>query len=84
LARNEWEICDFGDGHVVTEPVFAADPDDPQEGSGWLLTTVFDPIKDESGLAVIDARHINDGPICTAALGVNAGYSFHGFFDARA
>ncbi len=84
LTRNEWEICDFGDGRVVTEPVFAADPQNLEEGSGWLLTTVFDPTKGESDLAVIDARHIKDGPICKAALGVNAGYSFHGFFDARA
>ena len=82
LTRSEWTICDFGDGHVVTEPVFAADPADPGEGAGWLLTTVFDPNRGQTDLAILDARHLDDGPICTASLGVNAGFSFHGFFDA--
>ena len=82
LTRNEWQICDFGDGRVVTEPVFAADPGSETEGAGWLLTTVFDPTRGETDLAILDARHLNDGPICSAELGVNAGFSFHGFFDA--
>jgi len=81
LERGEWDLHDFGEGRVVTEPAFAPDPEDAAEGAGWLLFTVYDPASRHGELVVLDARRPSAGPVCRAKLGVNVGFTFHGLFE---
>lgn len=54
-TSGSWDIHDYGEGHVVCEPVFTPDPDAAREDSGWLLCQVYDANLDRSFLSVLDA-----------------------------
>jgi carotenoid cleavage dioxygenase len=45
-----------------------------------LLGTVLDSARDRTGLAVLDAQHIADGPIAMAWLQRSFPLGFHGHF----
>jgi carotenoid cleavage dioxygenase-like enzyme len=47
------------------------------------LTTEYDPATRTSTFVVLDGADLGAGPVCRAQLGVNAGYTFHGFFEGR-
>ena len=53
LERGQVDKLDFGEGHVVSEPIFL--PDGPQEGEGWLLCQNYDANADESYIAIVRA-----------------------------
>lgn len=72
------ELFDFGPDKVSLEPVFAPRPGSAQEDDGWLLCLVYDGRRRTSDLAILDARRPSDGPVCTLALPVSAGATFHG------
>ena len=52
---GSWDIHDYGEGHVVCEPVFVPDPRGTREDSGWLLCQVYDSGRDRTFLSVLDA-----------------------------
>ena len=43
-----------------------------------MLQQVYVAARRQSDLRIFDARHIDDGPVCTIELPVSAGMSFHG------
>ncbi len=83
-ARREFS---FGPQCYVGEPVFAPDPEaDPQspasEDRGWLLCEVLDGKTEQTSIAVLDAAHVEDGPVAEVRLGTHLPMSFHGWWQA--
>lgn len=72
-----------GEGHAVSEPVFAPRHPDADEGDGWLLAVAYDPAVHRSRLIALDAQRIEDGPVFTAHLDHHVPQSFHGIFTDR-
>ena len=57
----------------------------PRPGSrradeGWLLWTLLDYEHGRSGLALLDAEHVEDGPLATAWVPYTLPLGFHGWF----
>lgn len=69
---------DFGPGRWTSEPLFVPRPDGTADDDGWVVATVYDPARRASDAVVLDARRLEDGPLCTVHLPVNTGVSFHG------
>lgn len=63
-------------GDVTSEPVFA--PRGASEGDGWLLAVAWRAASNTSELLVLDARHIDAGPIATVELPQRVPFGFHG------
>ncbi|KAG1248689.1 hypothetical protein G6F65_019484 [Rhizopus arrhizus] len=53
---------------MAEEHVFVPRPGSRNADDGWLIGTLLDPVNTRSGLAVLDARHLDDGPIAQAWL----------------
>jgi carotenoid cleavage dioxygenase-like enzyme len=64
----------------VAEPVFAARGS--EEGTGFLLTNVFDEVREASHLAILDARNVQAGPVARAHLQHHVPVGFHGLWLA--
>jgi carotenoid cleavage dioxygenase-like enzyme len=67
----------FRDGRVPSEAVFAPGDDTPG-GPGWLLSYVYDPVRDASDLVVLDHERPQEDPVATIELPARAPYGFHG------
>lgn len=66
-----------------SEPVFVPRGGDAREGEGVLLSLVLDGRTAQSHVAVLDAEHIEDGPVARAHFDHAIPMTFHGTF-ARA
>ena len=80
LRTGSSEYRRFGANVTCGETVFAPDPDDPAEGSGWLLSFVHDHDADESMVAVLDAPTLE--PVATVHLPRRVPFGFHGSYVA--
>jgi carotenoid cleavage dioxygenase-like enzyme len=60
------------------EGFFVADGHD--EGTGWLLTFLYDRTVDRSSLGIFDAQAVADGPVARIHLPVRVPYGFHGLW----
>ncbi|MCA9774337.1 MAG: carotenoid oxygenase family protein, partial [Myxococcales bacterium] len=65
-------------GAVLSEPIFAPDPEGEAEDAGWLLVDVHDPARGESGALILDARAIDKGPLASCWYGEPVPLRFHG------
>ena len=52
-------------------------PGGSSEGQGWLLTFVHDHADDTSVLAVLDAQHVEDGPVAEIEMPRRVPHGFH-------
>ena len=50
---------------------------------GWLVGTLLDAANQRSGIAVLDAQRIDEGPVAQAWLPYTVPLGFHGHFAAR-
>ena len=66
----------YGDGQVCGETVHAPDPDDPSEGSGWLVNFVHDLPADASSIVVLDAGTLDE--VARVHLPRRVPFGFHG------
>jgi carotenoid cleavage dioxygenase-like enzyme len=77
VASGATRTLVLGDGLYPGEPIFV-----PREGagerSGWLLTLVYDARAHQSHVAVIDAEHLEEGPLARAHFDHHVPYGFHG------
>lgn len=73
-------IWDPGSTRHANEAFFVADGDG--EGQGWLLTFVSDHETGVSHLAVLDARHVEDGPVAEIRMPRRVPDGFHGVWIA--
>ena len=49
---------------------------------GWLVGTLLDADRQRSGVAVFDARRVDEGPLAQAWLPYTVPLGFHGCFAA--
>ena len=69
---------DFGAGHVPDEFVFVPRPGGEAENDGWLVGPSINLRERASELHVIDAAHVEDGPVATWRGDVALPAGFHG------
>jgi all-trans-8'-apo-beta-carotenal 15,15'-oxygenase len=82
VATGAQSAFHFGDGNYCTEPVFlpsgSGRPDD-----GWLASVVYEHRRRQSHVAILDASHLEDGPLARVRLRHALPLSFHGCFSPR-
>ena len=66
---------DYGDGVIVEEPLYV-----PGAGGGWVLHSYLDYRRERSGVAVLRAQALADGPLATAEMERILPLGFHGCF----
>ena len=70
----------YGERIFAEEHRFVPKPGGKRPGQGWLLGTLLDHERGRSGLAVLDAERVEDGPIATAWVPYTTPLGFHGWF----
>jgi carotenoid cleavage dioxygenase len=73
---------DYGAHMVAEEHVIVPKPGQTGELDAWLLGTTFDARRQATVLNLLDAAHIEDGPIAQAVLPYALPLGFHGNFTA--
>ena len=73
---------DHGEHAIAEEHVFVPKPGKTGELDAWLLGTTFDARRQATVLNLLDAAHIEDGPIAQAVLPYMLPPGFHGNFTA--
>ena len=73
---------DYGPAAVVEEHIVVPKPGRTGELDAWLLGTTFDARRQATVLNLLDAAHVEDGPIAQAVLPRALPLGFHGNFTA--
>lgn len=73
---------DYGAHVVAEEHVIVPKPGKTGELDAWLLGTTFDARRQATVLNLLDAAHVEDGPIAQAVLPYALPLGFHGNFTA--
>ena len=84
LHRDRQITHSYGDSVLAEEHVFVPEPDSARAGQGWLIGTLLDYKTLRSGLTVLDAEHVDAGPLATAWLPYSFPLGFHGAFASSA
>lgn len=79
--RGHREVHRYGAGVMADEHVFVPKPGSRKPGQGWLIGTLLDHRHGRSGLAVLDAEHVSDGPLAQAWVPYTVPLGFHGHFS---
>lgn len=74
-------IADMGENIYPSEPIYVAQPDNPE--SGWLLTVVYDGNADRSEVRIYHSDRLKEEPLCRLALPSTIPHSFHGAWKSR-
>ncbi|MEO1328543.1 MAG: carotenoid oxygenase family protein [Pseudomonadota bacterium] len=82
LERGTLEKIDLGDGVFVSEALFAPRPGATEEDDGWLLSLNYDAGRDESFVAIHDARGRPEAR-ARIPVGQPLPLSFHGLWRPR-
>jgi all-trans-8'-apo-beta-carotenal 15,15'-oxygenase len=80
LERGTSESISLGEARYPSEPVFVRRPEARGEEDGWLLTLVYDGIRDRSGVSVLEAADLARGALATAWFDHPVPFTFHGNF----
>lgn len=72
---------DFGPQTNVLEPVYAYSKHAPDD-KAWIISQILDTQRNCSGFAILQAHHIDKGPIATIDLKETIPISFHGHWTA--
>jgi all-trans-8'-apo-beta-carotenal 15,15'-oxygenase len=82
LETGATDSFDYGETKAAHESVFVPRPTSAggtgAEDDGWLMGFVHDGLTSQTEVAILDARRVADGPVCTLKLRENAGITFHG------
>ena len=73
---------DYGAQVVAEEHIVVPKPGQTGERDAWLLGTTYDARRQTSVLSLLDAAHVQDGPIAQAVLPYMLPLGFHGNFTA--
>lgn len=84
IGTGEIDRYSAGEGVGLSEPVFVPRSDNAPEGDGYLITTRYDEVKDESALEILDATDVSAGPISVAALPFRFPTGFHAIWKPDA
>ena len=80
VESGRLETVSLGPDTYPSEPVFVRDRAGAAEDDGWVLSLVYDGRARSSHFAVLDARHVSDGPVARAHLNHPVPFTFHGQF----
>jgi carotenoid cleavage dioxygenase-like enzyme len=80
VGRGRRQVHDYGESVLVEEHVFVPRPGRRRVDDGWLVGTLLDSARKRSGIAVLDAQRIEEGPLARLPYTVPLG--FHGHFAA--
>lgn len=83
LQTGGQQIHNFGKGSFPLEPVFVPRSLHAQEGDGFLLSYVYRQSGNTSDLVILDAQHVDEGPIAMIQLPHRIPYGFHGCWVNR-
>jgi all-trans-8'-apo-beta-carotenal 15,15'-oxygenase len=83
VPSGDVTLAPIGPDRYPSEPVFVRRPGSGADDDGWLLTLIYDGTRHQSGVAVLDSRELERGPIAIAWLDHHVPFTFHGNF-ARA
>jgi all-trans-8'-apo-beta-carotenal 15,15'-oxygenase len=78
--RGEITIANMGESHYPSEPIFAPNPENPEQG--WILTVVYRSDRHTSEVWIFESHALENGPICRLALPQPVAFSFHGTWRA--
>jgi len=70
----------YGADIMAEEHRFVPRPGSSKPGDGWLVGTLLDHKRGRSGVVVLDAQHVDRGPIATAWVPYTVPLGFHGWF----
>jgi carotenoid cleavage dioxygenase-like enzyme len=73
---------DYGEHVVAEEHIMVPKPGKTGERDAWLLGTTYDARRQATVLNLLDAAHVQDGPIAQAVLPYTLPLGFHGNFTA--
>jgi carotenoid cleavage dioxygenase-like enzyme len=73
MAEGRHRSFFFGDSTHCGEPL-------PTDDGKYILVELHDGARQRSGLAVLHAKHVQDGPLAIAWHPFPIGMSFHGVF----
>ncbi|MEA5466296.1 carotenoid oxygenase family protein [Leptothoe sp. PORK10 BA2] len=73
------DLMTFAQGCYPSEPTYVA----KAQGSGWILTVVFDGHRDQSTLQILSADNLAAGPVCVLALPEVIPFGFHGTWQSK-
>ena len=62
---------------------FIPRPGSRRPNDGWLLGTLLDYEHGRSGIALLDAEHVSDGPVAMAWVPYTTPLGFHGWFAGK-
>lgn len=68
------------DGLFVSEAIFVPRSADSAEGDGHLLSLAYDAIENRGEVLIMDATHLQQGPVATVRLPRRVPFGFHGLF----
>jgi carotenoid cleavage dioxygenase-like enzyme len=83
VAGGRRQVHRYGAAVMAEEHVFVPRPGSTRAGDGWLVGTLLDSARQRSGIAVLDAERVADGPLAQAWLPYTVPLGFHGHFAAR-
>jgi carotenoid cleavage dioxygenase len=72
----------YGSEVMAEEHRFVPRPGSGKAGDGWLVGTLLDFGRGRSGVAVLDAQRLADGPLAIAWVPYTVPLGFHGWFAA--
>ena len=84
IASGRRDDHRYGADILAEEHLFVPRPGSRIVGDGWLVGTLLDAARGRSGVAILDARHVADGPIAQAWLPRTIPLGFHGAFHPAA
>ena len=70
----------YGADVMAEEHRFVPRPGSSMPGDGWLVGTLLDFRRGRSGVAVLDARRVDQGPLAIAWVPYTVPLGFHGWF----
>ncbi len=82
LHSGKTHRYDYGEHQVAEEHILIPKPGKTGERDAWLLGTTFDARRQSTVLNLLDAAHVEDGPIAQAMLPYLLPLGFHGNFTA--
>ena len=77
-STGQTQAHNFGLGHVPDEFLFVPRPGGTAEDDGWLIGPSLNLQERATELHVLDAAHVEDGPLATWRAGVALPAAFHG------
>jgi len=81
-ARERVRVHRYGSEIMAEEHRFVPRPESTRPGDGWLVGTLLDFGRGRSGVAVLDAQRVADGPLAIAWVPYTVPLGFHGWFVA--